>query len=193
MALKLTPVGTIQMLNENGVYTIKGNNKKMLDGDGCLYTDSYCFHGTYVFKYNTDILLGNFYYYPTNTSADGTLTIDLGTAKINTTNLTGAYSLPEWFNDLCFMLTKRSALVTFSVCQSKLSVSNAGTEQTDFLTNGGFTASRYNLNSQAPTLLGNKVSSVSNATISANKTQIVITNKQHSNNNLYFSVYVKFS
>ena len=71
MALKLAPVGTIQMVNEDGVYTIKGNNKKMLDGDGCLYTDSYCFHGTYVFKYNTDILLGNFYYAPSNTAADG--------------------------------------------------------------------------------------------------------------------------
>lgn len=193
MALKLAPVGTIQMVNEDGVYTIKGNNKKMLDCDGCLYTDSYCFHGTYVFKYNTDILLGNFYYAPSNTASDGSFTINFADHSISTNNLVGAYSLPAWFNDLCFMLTKRTFTVKMSVCKGSKVNSQSGTEQSAFLTNGGFNKSDYSAAYSAPSLLGHKVTSVTGSAISASNGSITATNTTKVANNLYYTVYVSLT
>ena len=191
--LKLTPEGTIQMLVSEGVYAIKGNNKIMLDGDGCLYTNSYCFHGHYVFKYNTDIHLGNFYYAPQNNASDGNFVISLPSGVITTSNLIGAYSLTPWFADLAFMLSKRNFSAKFSVCKGSTVNNSSGTEQSAFLTSGGFTATEYSSARPAPSLLGNKVTSVSGATIRSDNSKITITNTTRVYNNLYYSIYVSLS
>lgn len=182
------------MVVSNGVYGIKGNDKIMVDGDGCLYTDTYCFHGSYIFKYNTDILLGNFYYAPTSAGTDGNFVINLASHTVTPNNLIGAYSVPAWFNDLCFMLTKRPYTVKFSLCRGSRVNTASGTEQSEFLNSGSFNASEYSLSVPAPSLLGTKVTSVANvANISGNATSITATNYTRALNNLYYSIFVSLT
>lgn len=191
--LKLTPIGTIQMVVSDGVYSIQGNNKKMLDGDGCLYTDTYCFHGHYVFDYGKDILLGNFYYAPTNTASNGSFNVSFPAGTIIASNLTGAYWTPSWFADLCVILAKKPYSVKFSVCKGSRANSTSGTEQSHFLTNGSFNSAEYSLGTPAPAILGDKVTSVTGASITGNNSQVVVTHTNHESNNYYYSIYVSIT